>query len=511
MTQHSERSAKAASTVPSNTIESETRARRAALAPSRSGPRAAPATSRAWIRSYRRNAVLLDATAGAVGAAVGYVVRFGGATVTLYVLAILVAPILWITAVSFAHGYAARFMGGVSAEEYRALVQAALVSVAVVSVTAYSSRLAIARGFILVAVLSALAVSLLLRWALRASLSRQRAKGKCLQRTVVVGRVDSAAALIRQFQRARGHGMHVVAACVSGLEIAGERVSDINGVPVFGPPDRALSAVDLFDADVVAVSGTPDLGGEELRRLSWSLEERKVDLVVAPGILEVAGPRLSIRPADGMPLLHVERPVTIGARRVLKTVVDQVLALAITIVAMPVLILVALVVRLDSPGPILFRQTRVGAQGEEFRMLKFRTMVADAEERRAHIPKGHEVNALLFKAKQDPRITRVGKVLRRYSIDELPQLFNVLAGTMSLVGPRPPLPEEVAMYEPDALRRLRVRPGLTGLWQVSGRSNLNWEDSLRLDLWYVDNWSLVLDAQILVRTVRAVCCGSGAY
>ena len=454
--------------------------------------------------------------AGAAGAAVGYVVRFGAATLTetvttQYLWGILLAPLLWVVAVAFAHGYEARFTGGVSAEEYRALVRAAVVLVAVVSVAAYSSKLDIARGYVVVAVPSALVFSLCLRWALRRSLARRRARGFCLQRAVVVGRVDSARALIRQFQQARSHGMHVVAACVSGMDLAGERVSDIGGVPVIGFPDQALSAVDLFDADVVAVSGHPDLGGEQLRRLAWSLEERKVDLVVAPGILGVAGPRLSIRPAEGMPLLHVERPVTTGARRILKTIVDLLIVLPLVILAMPVLMLIALLVRLDSPGPVLFRQTRVGAGGEEFRMLKFRTMVADAEERRAEVPAGHEVNAILFKVKGDPRITRLGKHLRRYSLDELPQLLNILGGTMSLVGPRPPLPREVAMYEPDALRRLRVRPGLTGLWQVSGRSDLSWEESLRLDLWYVDNWSLVLDLQILLRTARAVLRGSGAY
>ena len=269
--------------------------------------------------------------------------------------------------------------------------------------------------------------------------------------------------------------------------------------------------MDLFDAEVVAVTSHPDLVGHSLRRLAWSLEERNVDLVVSPGILEVAGPRLSIRPAAGMPLLHVERPVMAGSRRVVKSLVDKVLTLGLILAALPALVLVGLLVRLDSSGPIFFRQKRVGAQGEEFDMLKFRTMVVDAEERLAELAAQHDGNAVLFKMKDDPRVTRVGKFLRRYSVDELPQLVNVLKGQMSLVGPRPPLPREVAGYEPDAIRRLRVRPGLTGLWQVSGRSDLSWEESLRLDLWYVDNWSLVLDLQILFRTARAVLRGSGAY
>ena len=290
MTQHSQPSAET-SPVASRALDPRVGATDPAVVTSHRPRRATPSASRSWIRAYRRNAILLDAVAGAAGAAVGYMVRFGAATLTEtvttpYLWGILLAPLLWVVAVAFAHGYEARFTGGVSAEEYRALVRAAVVLVAVVSVAAYSSKLDIARGYVVVAVPSALVFSLCLRWALRRSLARRRARGFCLQRAVVVGRVDSARALIRQFQQARSHGMHVVAACVSGMDLAGERVSHIGGVPVIGFPDQALSAVDLFDADVVAVSGHPDLGGEQLRRLAWSLEERKVDLVVAPGILE---------------------------------------------------------------------------------------------------------------------------------------------------------------------------------------------------------------------------------
>jgi exopolysaccharide biosynthesis polyprenyl glycosylphosphotransferase len=348
------------------------------------------------------------------------------------------------------------------------------------------------------------------RHALRRRLVRRRHAGLDTQATVIIGNARSVVPMIREIRRAPDQGLRVVAACVSGLELDGDVPSEVEGVPVFGYPEEAMSAVDLFDAEVVAVSSDPDLHGPELRRLAWSLEEREVDLVVSPGLLGVAGPRLSIRPTAGMPLLHVERPVMSGGRRAAKTIVDRCLTLMIVLVALPVMLTVAAAIRLDSRGPVFFRQKRVGARGAEFDMVKFRTMCVDAEQRLAEL-KRDAGNDVLFKMKDDPRITRVGKVLRRFSLDELPQLINVLRGDMSLVGPRPPLLREVEAYEPDAVRRLRVKPGLTGLWQVSGRSDLSWDESLRLDLWYVDNWSFVLDMHILVRTAKAVLRGAGAY
>ncbi len=469
-----------------------------------------PSRAGAWSRRYRRTAIRLDIGGAALAGALGYFTRFGGAPAHQYALASFAVPLMWASAVSLAHGYESRYLG-VSSEEYRAVTRAAAVLVAVVALASYAGQLEIARQYVIVTVPAAMVLSLVGRRMLRKRLSLMRSRGQCLQRTVVIGRADAAADLIAQIQSAPGHGMEVVAACVSNLDTRWTESSHLEGVPVFGFPEEALSAVDLFDAEVVAVTSHPDLVGHSLRRLAWSLEERDVDLVVSPGILEVAGPRLSIRPAAGMPLLHVERPVMAGSRRVVKSLVDKCLTVGLILVALPALVLVGLLVRLDSSGPIFFRQKRVGAQGEEFDMLKFRTMVVDAEDRLAELAAQHDGNAVLFKMKDDPRVTRVGKYLRRYSVDELPQLVNVLKGQMSLVGPRPPLPREVAGYEPDAIRRLRVRPGLTGLWQVSGRSDLSWEESLRLDLWYVDNWSLVLDLQILFRTARAVLRGSGAY
>jgi exopolysaccharide biosynthesis polyprenyl glycosylphosphotransferase len=235
-------------------------------------------------------------------------------------------------------------------------------------------------------------------------------------------------------------------------------------------------------------------------------------LLVAPGLMEVAGPRLHIRPLTGLPLLHVEEPDFTGSRRLLKSLIDKTVALIGLIVLSPVFIVIALVVRFTSPGPVLFRQTRVGKDGREFTMLKFRSMVADADaQRAAMMDRNEHGDGLMFKVYDDPRITPVGKVLRRCSLDELPQLINIFAGSMSLVGPRPPLLWEFERYADDARRRLLVKPGLTGLWQISGRSDLTWDEMVRLDLRYVENWTLTLDLMILWKTFFVVIRGSGAY
>jgi len=244
----------------------------------------------------------------------------------------------------------------------------------------------------------------------------------------------------------------------------------------------------------------------------WTLEGSDVDVLVSSALTDVTGPRISIRPVAGLPLLHIEEPELSGTRRVMKGVFDRVVAGLIILFALPVLVGLGIAVRLTSRGPALFRQTRVGRDGSHFTMFKFRSMYVDAEERKKELESRNErAEGLLFKMRDDPRVTRVGKFLRKWSLDELPQLINVLNGSMSLVGPRPPLPSEVARYEDDVHRRLMVKPGLTGLWQISGRSDLEWDESVRLDLRYVENWSLAMDFVILWRTVFAVLRREGAY
>jgi exopolysaccharide biosynthesis polyprenyl glycosylphosphotransferase len=471
--------------------------------------RQARGASRLWLAQYRAWAVIGDLTVSSFAALTLYLVRFGSGELR-QTWPLLLVPALWILALMVVQTYRAQFLGSGS-EEYRAIGRAAVLVGCAVALYSYVGDLQLPRGLVLPLVPAVLVASLIVHWQLRRNLVGRRKAGSCLLNTVAVGRADSVAAMIREIESAPESGMRIVGACVSGLGFGDGHQDRIEGVPIFGPPESALAAVDSLGAEVVAVSSHPDLAGQPLRRLGWALAEREVDLVVAPGIVEVAGPRLSLRPAAGLSLLHVERPISSGGRILIKRAVDTIMTLSISLLLLPVFLFIAALVKTTSTGPAFFLQERVGARGERFQMIKFRTMVVDAEQLRPTIQSGHDKNAVLFKDPVDPRITKVGYVLRKYSLDELPQLFNVLLGDMSLVGPRPPLPREVANYEPDAVQRLRVRPGMTGLWQISGRSDLSWEQSLRLDLWYVDNWSPVLDLQILVRTVKAVVRGKGAY
>jgi exopolysaccharide biosynthesis polyprenyl glycosylphosphotransferase len=283
----------------------------------------------------------------------------------------------------------------------------------------------------------------------------------------------------------------------------------VGGVPVLGAVADVVQIVADRQLDVVVVTGSY-LSGAALRRLSWALERAGAHLVVAPDLIEVASPRLTVHPTAGLSLLEVE----VGSPRrrlVAKMFIDTTLAALALVVFAPVIFLAAAAVRTTSPGPAFYRQTRIGIDGRPFTMLKLRTMYQDADARRAALLESSIGDGVLFKMAQDPRVTRVGRVLRRYSLDELPQLLNILRGDMALVGPRPPLLEEVEAYEDQVQRRLHVRPGLTGLWQVSGRSNLGWTESVQLDLRYVDNWSVTMDMLILWKTARAVITGNGAY
>jgi exopolysaccharide biosynthesis polyprenyl glycosylphosphotransferase len=234
--------------------------------------------------------------------------------------------------------------------------------------------------------------------------------------------------------------------------------------------------------------------------------------VVSPGVVDVAGPRLTMRPVAGLPLIHVEKPQYSGTKKLQKRAFDICVSLTVLLCALPVMLVSAIAIKLTSKGPVFYRSERIGLDGVPFDMIKFRTMVDGADSQVDElVARNESVGGVLFKIREDPRVTTVGRYLRRYSIDELPQFINVLRREMSVVGPRPPLRREVDTYDDQVRRRLLVLPGITGLWQVSGRSDLSWEDSVRLDLSYVENWSISNDLLIAAKTIRTVLAGSGAY
>jgi exopolysaccharide biosynthesis polyprenyl glycosylphosphotransferase len=396
---------------------------------------------------------------------------------------------------------------GAGSEEYRRVGRSGVVILGVAGFLSYAADLKLSRGLVVIAIPGLVAATLLARAAARAYLHRLRAAGRCAKRVLVVGRSHAVTELAAQLSRSVTAGLDVVAACVTSEH---HRVSESLGVPV-GELDEVVELAQQVGADTIAVTSASETAAEYLRRLSWQLEGRGIELLVAPGLIEVAGPRLHIRPFEGFPLLAVEQPRFDGWTIAVKTCVDRVLAAIALVLLAPVLLGIAAAVRLSGPGPVLYRQERVGLKGHPFTMIKFRSMVVDADRQVEELRAANISDGLLFKIRADPRVTPVGRWLRRLSLDELPQLFNVLGGSMSLVGPRPPLPAEVARYDGSVTRRLLVKPGLTGLWQISGRSDLSWEESVRLDLRYVENWSLATDLLIVCKTVRAVLSRSGAY
>ena len=288
----------------------------------------------------------------------------------------------------------------------------------------------------------------------------------------------------------------------------------VNGrsVPIIGGESHAMDAIRTCGADTVAIAGTEHFGVRGIRKLLWYLEPMGVDLVVSTGVMDVALSRLVMRPNAGLPLLHIEKPQYHSAKRFEKRAFDFLFALAALIGTLPILVIAAIAIKTTSRGPVFYSSERIGIDGRPFAMLKFRTMVDGADEQIQQLLALNESDGgVLFKIREDPRVTSVGKILRRLSIDELPQFINVLKQDMSVVGPRPPLPREVMQYDGDVKRRLLVKPGVTGLWQVNGRSDLPWDESVRLDLSYVDNWSMASDFLLIAKTLKAVVASDGAY
>ncbi|EON30793.1 exopolysaccharide biosynthesis polyprenyl glycosylphosphotransferase [Gordonia terrae C-6] len=401
---------------------------------------------------------------------------------------------------------------GAGSQEYSRVVTACLALFGVLAMVDLLFRLNIARGFIAIALPVGTAGLLLSRWLWRQWLGHQRLRSRNVERVLVVGSERSAVPMIERLLGQPNLGFQVVGICLPSREGRPDvvRAADTE-ISVHGTFDDVCEAVLDSGATTVAVTSAEALGHDAMQALSWDLEGLDVDMMVSPGVTDVAGPRVMVRPVAGLPLLHIDKPRYEGANRFRKALVDRVGAAAILTVLSPVLIAVAIAIRLDSAGPVFYRATRIGLNNTPFSMWKFRSMVQNADALKNDLRAHNEGSGVLFKMRDDPRVTKVGAFIRRYSLDELPQLFNVVTGTMSLVGPRPPLPDEVERYDGRVARRMLVKPGMTGLWQVSGRSDLSWEESVRLDLSYVENWSIMQDALILWRTVRAVVAKDGAY
>ena len=469
----------------------------------------APARSRPhWSRRVIARLVVGETLAAAVAAAMVIATRQdAGPRTTQLVVACLALIAAWPGVLALTGAYSPRLLGSGS-DEYRLVGRAGLILLALAGFSSYAASLDLPRTLVVGAIPLLTLATLIGRNLTRRRLRSLWWQGRCMRRIVLVGRGGAVLQLAERLERDRFAGLDVVAACVTASDRA--RVAEARGLPVAGLDD-VVETVLRHGADTVAVTTASETAAEYLRSLAWKLEGTGVELLVAPGLVDVAGPRLHIRPFEGLPLLAVEQPRFEGGARVVKGVLDRTLATLALLLLAPAFIAIALVVRLSSPGPVFYRQERVGLNGRTFQMIKFRSMVVDADDRLAALRDANVCDGLLFKMQDDPRVTPVGKWLRRYSVDELPQLLNVLQGSMSLVGPRPPLPSEVARYDSSVSRRLLVKPGLTGLWQISGRSDLPWEETVRLDLRYVENWSLALDALILWKTGRAVLAGSGAY
>jgi len=468
--------------------------------------RRTPRRPSSWTRDYLRKVALADFGCAVVGVFIAAQVRFGSNVTPMYLGLSLALPLLWIAALWLTGAYDARFIG-TGSDEYRRVLNAGVSLTAAVAIFSFAVNLQLSRAYVVIALPSLTLFDLLARFALRKRLHLQRGYGKCLHNVVAVGHELAVAGLVTELGRDKYHGLTVIGACV----VCPGECDEVVGVPVYGGLDDITAAVKAFDADTVAITACPEMDGVRLRSLAWELEKTGTDLVVSPALLDVAGPRTTIRPTAGLTLLHVDHPQLAGFRLVLKSLFDRCAAAAALVMLAPVMAVLAATVWLHDRGPALFTQIRVGKDGHSFRMYKFRTMVVDAERRRAELLASNDNDGVLFKLRKDPRVTAVGALLRRLSLDELPQLYNVFLGHMSLVGPRPALPDEAAMYAEHVRRRLVVKPGLTGLWQVSGRSDLSWEESVRLDLRYVENWSFALDLQIIWKTIWVLARRSGAY
>lgn len=477
-------------------------------------------SARAWEKRYGRKLLITDTAVVIATVFTVQLARFGFTEEELavrlthetsfmltYTLVSVVLVIAWLAALSIGDSRDPKIFGS-GPSEYKRVVNLTLLTFGVFAIVSYVARAQVGRGFLLFALPVGLVLLLVSRWLWRKRLHRQRRLGRHIYRTLIVGDRAKSAHVAQQIMRDRFVGFGLVGAVTA----RGSHSELVPGLDVVASYDELIDTIDAMQIDAVIMTSADALSPTRTREIGWELEARKIDLVVASALTDIAGPRIHMRPVAGLPLIHVEHPEFVGRKLFAKRMFDIIGSGLLLVVLSPVFLLTALAVKLSSPGPVFYSQERIGRHGQTFPMFKFRSMVQNADEQLESLLNSQGTSDVpLHKIENDPRVTPVGRFLRRYSVDELPQLLNVLLGSMSLVGPRPQREAEVALYAKDHFRRLLVKPGISGLWQVSGRSNLSWDDAVRLDLYYVENWSMVGDLLLLMRTFKTVVKPEGAH
>jgi len=466
-----------------------------------------PQLRRDPLRVYATRAVIWDVAAVAAAAAVGFILRWTipynlNISDSIYVFFAAVVVVSWISVLILRGAYDTRVLG-VGSEEFKRIIGASAMVFAAVAIVSFAFKLDLSRGFVLITFVVGMAMLLTVRWVLRAWLRHERMYGHFLHRTIVIGSGSTQGEVVDLLDRDPVAGFTVV-------DVIDEPPIDVTETALDQWLDEVMARISLEDADTVAVAGSRALEQTVIQKLAWRLEGPRVDLLVAPNIGDVAGPRVTMRMAADLPLLHLDEPHLTGPKRAIKRSLDIIFGIVLFVLFLPFMIVAAIGTFVSSKGPIFYAQKRIGRGGETITVTKFRTMYQGADKQRKEVI-GAPDEKIFERYKSDPRITPFGRILRRWSIDEMPQVVNVIAGNMSLVGPRPVLPEELGLFDDADHRRHLTKPGLTGLWQVSGRKEVDWDERMRMDLEYVENWSPALDLVIVAKTAKVVISGKGAY
>jgi exopolysaccharide biosynthesis polyprenyl glycosylphosphotransferase len=481
----------------------------------------AKARGRRWKREHSRRVFVVDTIVLLAAVAISQVIQFAvvhrhdaNVWTAWQYAAWLSVPLVvsWLILLGLLHSRDILLVGA-GVEEYGRVVSATVWLFGLTAVSDLLFHLEASRGYVSIVVGTGLVGLIVGRHSLRVRLDKQRRNGEFVRRVVILGNPDSIGVVCEGFGRAAGAGYRVVGACIPDFDgqVGEQLVTPSGAVEVLGGVGSLENALMLTQADAVVVAAVEHLGHRKMKELVWRLEALGVDLIVVPGLTDVASPRLKMLPIDDLALVHIAPPQSDGPSAAAKRSFDLVFAAAAMLVALPILLVAAVAIKMEDGGPVFFRQQRIGLHGSPFRIFKLRTMIVDADKHRPPVGAVAGAGGVFYKSACDSRITRIGRFLRATSIDELPQLFNVLGGSMSVVGPRPLVPGEGATVENFVERRGRVKPGMTGLWQISGRSDAPEDERIRLDLSYVDNWSWVQDLVIVWRTVRAVLNRDGAY